>query len=75
MKPPPKTTFISGLIRIRRQTKPPRWKDKSGKRYYEWDGFHEELEVYNRLGHHLGAVDARNGVLVKGPVKGRTIDV
>jgi len=75
MKPPPRTSFIAGLVRVRRKGNPLRWKDRSGRRYYEWDAMHEELEVYSRLGHHLGAVDPWTGMSTKGPVKGRRIDV
>lgn len=52
-----------------------RWRDAAGKRLYEWDARHGELEMYNAQGRHLGAVDPQTGALVKAAVKGRKIDV
>ena len=75
MKPPPKTPFTESLIRVPRKQGPSRWRNEGATRYYEWDGLHGELEVYNRHGKHLGAVDPASGVFIKDPVKGRSIDV
>ena len=36
---------------------------------------HGEVEVFNRRGHHLGALDPVTGELVKQAVPGRRIDV
>jgi hypothetical protein len=36
---------------------------------------HGELEKYNRRGRHEGSVDPDTGEIIKGPVKGRSIDV
>lgn len=74
MKPPPNTPFLASLERVRRRTKPPRWRDRAG-RFYEWDALHEELEVYTARGGHLGSVDVETGVYLKPAVKGRRIDV
>lgn len=52
-----------------------RWRSDGGRRIYEWDGLHGELEMYNSRGRHLGALDPRTGVLIKDAVKGRRIDV
>lgn len=71
---PPKTGFIRGLVRIR-ISGTQRWRDADGKRLYEWDSLHGELEMYNERGRHLGAVDPQTGALIKPPVKGRKIDV
>lgn len=73
--PVPKSApFLATLERVPR-TGNPRWRNTAGDRVYEWDGLHGELEVYNRRGRHLGAVDPRTGVLIKLSVKGRKIDV
>ena len=42
---------------------------------YTWDSLHGEIEVFDRRGHHLGAAHPVSGVLFKGAVKGRKIDV
>jgi Cytotoxic len=52
-----------------------RWRSSDGQRLYTWDALHGEIEVFNRRGRHLGAIEPRHGRLVKDPVKGRKIDV
>ena len=34
-------------------------------RYYSWDELHGEIEVFNKRGYHLGALDAVTGVQIK----------
>ena len=51
------------------------WRRRATKRYYTWDSLHGEVEVWDRNGWHLGAVDALTGKLVKEARKGRRIDV
>ena len=52
---------------------------KSGKgrntKYYAWDHTHNDIEVYNRYGEHLGSMNPTTGEMYKGPVAGRTINV
>jgi hypothetical protein len=43
--------------------------------YYQWDYTHNDIEVYNSRGEHLGCIDALMGEWTKGPVKGRRIDL
>ncbi len=63
-----------------RNLKPHKGKTKSNgktgkrKRLYEWDHTHGEIEVYDRNGKHLGALDPISGKMTKGPEPGRTID-
>ncbi|MDM5297120.1 SAR2788 family putative toxin [Bacillus pumilus] len=45
------------------------------KKYYEWDNTHNDIEVYDHKGKHLGSMDPLTGEMYKGPVKGRTIDI
>lgn len=52
-----------------------RWRSRDGNRIYTWDSLHGEIEVYNKRGFHLGALDAISGKFIKGAVKGRKIDV
>jgi hypothetical protein len=52
-----------------------RWRSDGGKRLYTWDSLHGEVEVFNRRGMHLGALDPINGDWVKEAVPGRRIDV
>ncbi|MDX8045706.1 SAR2788 family putative toxin [Gracilibacillus sp. S3-1-1] len=51
--------------------------DGSGKkkRYYEWDNTHNDIEVYDNKGKHLGSMDPLTGEMYKGPVRGRTINL
>lgn len=72
-KPVPKSGFVERLVRLRHSSRT-RWTNPGGTRYYEWDPFHGEFEVYDAQGWHLGAVD-EDGKPVKGAKKGRRIDV
>lgn len=45
------------------------------KRLYEYDNTHNEVEVYNARGEHLGAMDAATGEMIKPAVSGRRINV
>ncbi|WP_374760452.1 colicin E3/pyocin S6 family cytotoxin [Nocardia cyriacigeorgica] len=51
-------------------------KSGSSKRYYEWDYTHNDIEVYDRKGYHLGTAhpdDCSN--MIKPKVNGRKINV
>ena len=71
--PNPVPCFLDGMEKYKviggRQTY--RTKD----RYYQCDEFHGEIEVYNKRGRHLGALDAVTGELIKEAERGRTIIV
>ena len=54
------------------------WRGKvrtDGKQYYGWDYTHQNIEVYNRRGVHLGVMDPMSGDMIGGAVYGRTINV
>jgi hypothetical protein len=42
-------------------------------KYYSWDNLHNEIEVFDRFGKHLGVMDPTTGKMIKGAVKGRFI--
>jgi hypothetical protein len=71
--PIPEKSYLDGCDRVRRRGGK-RWKSKDGKRLYEWDDLHGEIEVYTSKGDHLGAMDA-SGKVIKDAIKGRKIDV
>lgn len=48
---------------------------RANNKYYQWDEFHGEIEVYNKRGWHLGALDAINGNVVKEADSGRRLHV
>jgi Cytotoxic len=52
-----------------------RWRSPDGKRIYEWDSLHGEVEGYNQRGKHVGVFHAVTGELIKPAVRERTIDV
>jgi hypothetical protein len=52
-----------------------RWSSDRGKRLYTWDDLHDEVEVFNSRGKHLGVLDAMTGEWIKDAVAGRSIDV
>lgn len=72
-KPIPKPSFLDDCIRIGYNGEK-RWKSEDNDRYYTWDSLHGEIEVFNKRGKHLGAMDS-TGKFIKLPVKGRSIDV
>lgn len=49
--------------------------DGKGKRFYEWDYLHGEIEMYDSKGKHLGVLDPNTGAVYKPAVPGRKIDV
>ncbi|HBR2228325.1 TPA: cloacin [Klebsiella pneumoniae] len=83
--PAPKTEEIKGLGELKKAPKKTpkqggggkrdRWIGDKGRKIYEWDSQHGELEGYRASdGEHLGAFDPKTGKQIKGPVpKGRNI--
>ena len=73
--PRPIPCFLDGMEKYRiingRQT----YRNEARDRYYQWDEFHGEIEVYNKYGRHLGVLDAKSGHMIKEARRGRTIDV
>ena len=50
------------------------WKSKDGKRLYQWDSQHGDVEVYSaKNGVHLGSADKITGRTIKAAVKGRKL--
>ena len=49
----------------------------SGKdrRFFEWDHTHNDIEVYDNKGKHLGSADPNTGEITKPAVPGRRIDI
>ncbi|MBP6519869.1 MAG: hypothetical protein KA308_13485 [Shewanella sp.] len=45
------------------------------RRYYEWDHTHNDIEVYDSKGRHMGSMDPKSGKMYKNAVQGRTIDL
>lgn len=45
------------------------------KQYYEWDHTHNDIEVYDRKGNHLGSMEPTTGEIYKPAVPGRTIKI
>jgi hypothetical protein len=71
---PPESPFLARMERVTRRGEQ-RWRRPDGTEYYTWDRFHKEIEVWNKRGRHLGALDPVTGVLIKPARKGRRIDV
>lgn len=83
--PAPKTEEIKGLGELKKAPKKTpkqggggrrdRWIGDKGRKVYEWDSQHGELEGYRASdGEHLGAFDPKTGKQIKGPdPKGRNI--
>ncbi len=45
------------------------------KHYYEWDYKHNDIEVYDNKGKHMGSMDPKTGEMYKPKVEGRKIDL
>jgi len=45
------------------------------RQYYNWDHTHNDIEVYDHLGDHIGTIDAVSGKMVKPAVEGRTCGI
>ena len=69
-----KGRFLEGWMRAKPRSKRRRWLGDNNQ-IYEEDTQHGELEKYNRRGKHEGSVDPETGEVIKGPVKGRSIEV
>lgn len=47
--------------------------DGKKREYYTWDYTHNDIEVFNSRGVHMGSLDPTTGELYKPAVKGRTL--
>ena len=52
-----------------------RCRSHDGRHIYTWDARHGEVEVFDRRGRHLGAIDPLTGAVLKDAVRGRWIEV
>lgn len=71
----PKPSFLDTCIYDRIIGNRKTWRSKDSKRYYTWDTLHGEIEVFDKLGRHLGSADAVTGQFIKSAVKGRRLNV
>ncbi len=46
-----------------------------GDKIYDWDHTHNDIEVYNSRGEHVGTIDPVTGIKIKDAVAGRKINV
>lgn len=74
-KPIPKPSFLDGCDYLGFKNGQKMWRSRSADRYFTWDAFHGEIEVFNKQGLHLGVFEALSGALIKPAVRGRKIDV
>lgn len=74
-KPRPTPCFLDQVDYLGFKSGQQLWRSQDQERYYTWDSLHGEIEVFNKRGKHLGALDAVTGRTIKPAVRGRTIDV
>ena len=74
MIPVPLGGFLGDCIPLGAPEGRKRWRDPKGKRLYEWDSLHGEIEVYNARGDHIAVYDA-DGNWKGEAVEGRRIKV
>jgi hypothetical protein len=70
-KPMPKPCFLDQCEKYKQIDG--RTTYRGNNKLYQWDELHGEIEVYNKRGWHLGAIDAITGELIKEAVKGRRL--
>lgn len=64
---PSQSPIWQGLDRLRGKTR------TDGNRLYQWDYTHNNIEVYNSRGRHLGVMDPVSGGMIGPAVRGRTL--
>ena len=79
-KPPIRKILGPGLSAVWKSFNNFRGKTKTtgtgrDKKYYEWDFTHNDIEVYDNNGKHLGSMDPSNGEMIKPPENGRRINL
>lgn len=74
MAPIPPDCFLNDCESLGAFNGKKRWRSSDGRKLYEFDELHSEVEVYNRRGKHIAVVDI-TGQYSKPAVGGRTIDV
>lgn len=74
-KPIPRPSILDDCTYLGAFNNERRWRSADGDRLYTWDSLHGEIEVFNKRGRHLGAIDPTNGTLLKDAVPGRKIHV
>lgn len=70
--PKPRPCFLDGMAKYHISSGRQIYKKED--KYYSWDEFHGEIEVFNRWGWHIMVLDAQ-GNYIKDAVKGRRINV
>ena len=73
--PKPKPCFLDEQIKYGVRGGRQVWSSFDQSRFYTWDSLHGEIEVFNKRGWHIGALDAMTGKFIKPPVKGRKLNV
>ena len=68
------SSFWKGLRPYRGKTKT-NGESGKGRRFYEWDYTHGDVEVYDGRGNHLGSANPATGEPTKPPVPGRRINL
>jgi len=74
-KPVPEPCYLDECDYFGVRDKRKIWRSKESDFYYTWDSLHGEIEVFNRRGRHMGALDPIAGTYIKGPERGRTLNV
>lgn len=57
----PKNCYLNDLEAYKVVNGQKIWRDSTNSRFYTWDSLHGEIEVFDKRGHHLGALDAVSG--------------
>jgi hypothetical protein len=73
--PKPSPCYLDRMDRWRVINGKQTWRSPCGKRLYQWDELHGEIEVYNKRGKHVGVLHAVSGEAIGDAEEGRTIDV
>lgn len=63
-KPKPSPCFLDDKESLGAKSGQRVWRSLDKERLYTWDVLHGEIEVFNKRGRHLGALDAVTGDLI-----------
>ena len=59
--PRPSPCFLDQMVSLGAFGGKKRWRSADGRRLYEWDDLHGEIEGYNKRGEHIGVFHAITG--------------
>lgn len=73
--PRPRPCFLDGCEIIKIIGGKKVWANSDRTRFFTWYSLHGEIEAFDKLGRHLGVLNALTGDLIKDAIRGRKLNV